>query len=85
MVPDGAGKMDERVASQQSLQSRSLEQAEERSIPDFFPANPLAVSGEVLQMLGLGMHDVEMGGQGRKNRVLRARRQSTAEPVFGLA
>jgi hypothetical protein len=53
--------MDGRVASQQSLQSRSLESAEKRGIPDFFPAHPLARSGEVLQMLWLRMHDVEVG------------------------
>src|SRR5262249_50082029 len=45
---------------------------------------PLGVSGEVLQMLRLGMHDVEMGGPGRENGVLRVGRQSAAKLVFGL-
>jgi hypothetical protein len=53
--------MGERVAGQQSLQSWSLEPAKERGISDFLPTTPLAVPGEVLQMLGLRMHDVEVG------------------------
>jgi hypothetical protein len=53
--------MDERVAGQQSLQSGTVEPREKRAIQDFFPASPLAGSGEVFQMLGLGMHDVEVG------------------------
>jgi len=61
VVPDGPDQMAGVVAGQQSLQSWSLEPAEERAIPDFLPTNPLAVPGEVFQMLGLGMHDVEMG------------------------
>jgi len=61
VVSDGPDQMGERVASQQSLQSWSLEPAEERTIPDFLPTPPLAVPGEVLQMLGLRMHDVEVG------------------------
>jgi hypothetical protein len=61
VVPNGPDQMDERVAGQQSLQSWSLEPAEERAIPDFLPTNPLAVPGEVFQMLGLRMHDVEVG------------------------
>jgi hypothetical protein len=82
VVPDGTDKMDGRVASQQSLQCWSLESAEKCSIPDFFPTTPLAVSGEVLQMLRLGMYDVEMGRPGGANRLLRAGRQSLAEFVF---
>jgi hypothetical protein len=70
------------VAGQQSLQSRAVEQAEKRAIPDFFPTTPLGVSGEVLQMLRLGMHDVEMGRPGRENGVLRTGRQSPAKLVF---
>jgi len=54
-------------------------------IQDFFPKSPLASAGEVLQMLWFGMHDVEMGGQGREKGILRAGRQSAAELVFGLA
>jgi hypothetical protein len=61
VVPDGSDQMGERVAGQQSLQSWSLEPAKERAIPDFLPTNPLAVPGEVFQMLGLRMHDVEVG------------------------
>jgi hypothetical protein len=49
------------VAGQQSLQSRSLESAEECTISDFLPTTPLAVPREVFQMLGLRMHDVEVG------------------------
>jgi hypothetical protein len=74
--------MDERVAGQQPVQSWSLEPAEKRTIPDFLPATPLAVPGEVLQMLRLGMHDVEVGRPGRENGLLRVGRQSLAEPVF---
>jgi hypothetical protein len=61
VVPDGPDQMDERVAGQQSLQSGAVVSAEKRAIQDVFPTNPLAVSGEVLQMLGLRMHDVEVG------------------------
>ena len=38
----------------------ALEPAEKRTIPDVLPTNPLAVPGEVFQMLGLRMHDVEV-------------------------
>ena len=61
MVSDGPDQMDERVAGQQSLQSGTVESGEKRAIQDFFPASPLAGSGEVFQMLGLRMHDVEVG------------------------
>ena len=61
VVPDGPDQMAGVVASQQSLQSGSLEPAEKCAIPDFLPTNPLAVPGEVFQMLGLRMHDVEVG------------------------
>ena len=61
VVSDGPDQMGKRVAGQQPLQPWSLEPAEERAIPDFLPTNPLAVPGEVFQMLGLGMHDVEVG------------------------
>jgi hypothetical protein len=84
VVPDGTGKMAEGVASQQSLQSRSVEPAEKRAISDFLPTAPLALSGEVLQMLRLGMHDVEMGRPGGENGLLRVSRQSPAELVFRL-
>jgi hypothetical protein len=53
--------MDEPVAGQQSLQSGAVESGEKRAIQDFFPASPLARPGEVFQVLGLRMHDVEMG------------------------
>src|SRR5712664_646046 len=76
--------MAEGVASKQSLQSRSMEPAEERDISDFLPTTPLAVSGEVLQMLRLGMHDVEMVRPGGENGLLRVSRQSPAELVFRL-
>jgi hypothetical protein len=84
VVPDGTRKMDGVVASQQSLQSWSVEPAEKRAISDLLPAPPLAGSGEVLQMLRLGMHDVEMGRPRRENGVLRVGRQSLAELVFRL-
>jgi len=84
VVPDGAGTMAVHLASQQSLQSRSLEPAEKRCVSDFLPTPTLAVPGEVLQMLRFGMHDVEMGGQECENRILRAGRQSAAKPVFRL-
>jgi len=70
------------VASQQSLQSWSLEPAEKRTISDFLPTTPLGVSGEVLQMLRLRMYDVEVGRPGRENGLLRVGRQSLAELVF---
>ncbi len=50
-----------RVAGQQSLQSGAVESGEKRAIQDVFPTPPLAGSGEVFQMLGLRMHDVEVG------------------------
>jgi hypothetical protein len=53
--------MDEPVAGQQSLQSGAVESGEKRTIQDFFPASPLAGTGQVFQMLGLRMHDVEVG------------------------
>jgi hypothetical protein len=61
VVPDGSDQVDEPVAGQQSLQSGAVESGEKRTIQDFFPAPPLAGSGEVFQMLGLRMHDVEVG------------------------
>jgi hypothetical protein len=67
------------VAGQQSLQSRAVESAEKRDIPDLFSAAPLAVPGEVFQMLWFGMHDVEMGKPGHENRILRAGRESLAK------
>jgi hypothetical protein len=84
VVSDGARQMAGVVAGQQSLQSRAVESAEKRVFPDFFPTTPLAVSGEVLQMLRFGMHDVEMGRQECKNGILRAGRQSDAKFVFRL-
>ena len=84
VVPDGTRKVDGVVASQQSLQSWPVEPAEKRAISDLLPATPLAGSGEVLQMLWLGMYDVEMGRPGRENGVLRFGRQSRAELVFRL-
>jgi hypothetical protein len=84
VVPDGARQMAGVVAGEQSLQSRAVESAEKRIFPDFFPTTPLAVSGEVLQMLRFGMHDVEMGRQECENRILRAGRQSAAKLVFRL-
>src|SRR5258708_5179804 len=76
--------MAEGVASQQSLQSRSVEPAEKRTVSDLLPTTPLALSGEVLQMLRLRMHDVEMGRPGGENGLLRVSRQSHAELVFRL-
>jgi len=61
VVPDGSDQMDERVAGQQSLQSGAVEPGEKRTIQDFFSTPPLAGPGEVFQMLGLRMHDVEVG------------------------
>jgi hypothetical protein len=61
VVPDGPDQMVEPVASQQSLQSGAVESCEKRAIQDFFPAPPLAGPSEVFQMLGLRMHDVEVG------------------------
>jgi hypothetical protein len=84
VVPDGTRQMAGVVAGQQSLQSRAVESAEKRTIPDFFPAAPLAASGEVLSMFRLGMHDVEMGRQECENGILRLGRQSTAKFVFRL-
>jgi hypothetical protein len=72
------------VASQQSLQSWSLEPVQERTISHVLPTNPLAVSGKVLPLLRLRMHDVEVGGPGRQNGLLRVGRQSIAEFVFRL-
>jgi hypothetical protein len=82
VVPDGPNQMDERVAGQQPLQSWSLEPAKERAIPDFLPTSPLAVPGEVFQVLGLRMHDVEVGGPRCEDGILRAGGQSVAEFAF---
>jgi hypothetical protein len=53
--------MDEPVAGQQSIQSGAVESGEKRAVQDFFPAPSLAGPSEVFQMLGLRMHDVEVG------------------------
>jgi hypothetical protein len=82
VVPDGSDQVDEPVAGQQSLQSGTVESGKKRTIPDFFSAPPLVGSGEVFQMLGLRMHDVEVGGSRCEDRILRAGRQSVAELVF---
>jgi hypothetical protein len=74
--------MDERVAGQQSLQSRAVESVEKRAIQDLFPTHPLVGSGKVFQMLGLRMHDVEVGRSRCEDGILRAGRQSVAELVF---
>jgi hypothetical protein len=74
--------MDECVAGQQSLQPGAVESSEKRTVQDFFPAPPLVGSREVLQMLRLGMHDVEMGRSGCEDGILRVGRQPTAELVF---
>jgi hypothetical protein len=84
VVPDGAGQVAKGVARQQSFQSWSLEPAEKRSVSDFLPTNPLALSGEILQVLWLGMHDVEMGRPGGEDGLLRLSRQSPAKLVFRL-
>jgi hypothetical protein len=84
VVPDGPDQMAGVVAGQQSLQSWSLEPAEKCAISDFLPKYPLALPGEVLQMLRVRMHDVEMGRQGGENGLLRVSRQSPAELVFRL-
>ena len=82
VVPDGPDQMDERVAGQQSLQSGAVESGEKCAIPDFLPTTPLAVSGEVFQMLRLWMHDVEVGRSRCEDGILRAGRQSVADLVF---
>jgi hypothetical protein len=82
VVPDGPGQMAGVMAGQQPFQSRAVESAEKRTIPDFFPTPSLGVSGEVLQMLRLGMYDVEMGRSRCEDGILRAGWESTAELVF---
>jgi hypothetical protein len=74
--------MDECVASQQSLQPWSLEPDKKRILSDLLPTTPLAFSREILQMLRLGMYDVEVGRPGRENGLLWIGRQSLAELVF---
>jgi hypothetical protein len=82
VVSDGARQMDERVAGQQSLQPGAVESREKRTVQDFFPAPPLVGSREVLSMLRLGLHDVEVGRSRCEDGILRARRQPAAEFVF---
>jgi hypothetical protein len=74
--------MDEHVAGEQSLQPGAVESGKKRNVQDFFPAHPLVDSRQVLQMLRLGMHDVEVGRSGSEDGILRAGRQPTAELVF---
>jgi hypothetical protein len=85
VVPNGPRQMDERVAGQQSLQPGAVESGEKRTVQDSFPAHPLAGSREILQMLRLGMHDVEMGRSRSEDGILRVGRQPTPELVFRLA
>jgi hypothetical protein len=61
VVPDGTRAVAIQSCCVQSRQSGSLGPVQERTIPNFFSASPLAVPGEVLQVLWFGMHDVEMG------------------------
>jgi hypothetical protein len=82
VVPDGPDQMAVVVAGQQSLQSGAVVAGEKRPIQDVFPTRPLAGPGEVFQMLGLRMHDVEVGRSGCEDGILRAGRQSVAAPVF---
>jgi hypothetical protein len=70
VVPDGSDQMDEPLAGQQSLQSGAVESGEKRAIQDFFPAPPLAGSGEIFQMLRLRMHDVAVGRSRCEDRIL---------------
>jgi hypothetical protein len=61
VVPDGTRQMDDHVAGQQSLQPGAVESCEKCTVQDFFPAPPLVGAREILQMLRVGMHDVEVG------------------------
>jgi hypothetical protein len=82
VVPDGAHAICGNRLRIQSLKTPSLAPAKERDLSHAVSTNSLVDPREVLQMLRLGMHDVEMGRPGRENGLLRVGRQSTAKLVF---
>jgi hypothetical protein len=68
----------------QPFKSRQVGKAQEPDIHNSVSETPLAVPGEVFQVLRIWVHDVEMGRPGLKDGLLRIGRQSGAEPVLGL-
>jgi hypothetical protein len=61
VVPDGAHTICGNRPAIQSLQTLLVAPAKERDLSHAVSTNSLVVPGEILQMLWLGMHDVEMG------------------------
>ena len=85
VVSNGADQMADPASCVQPFKSRRVGATQKPIIHRSFPAAPLGVPGEVFQMLRIRMHDVEMGGPGRKNGLLRIGRQPAAKPVLGLS
>jgi hypothetical protein len=85
VVSDGADQMAGETPRLQPLKPGSLGPGKKCSIPDSLPSHPLAVPGQVLQVLWLRMHDVALDRPGSQNGFLRAGRKSVPEPVFRLA
>ena len=85
VVSDGADQMADQTSRLQPVESWQVGPAQEPAVHNPFSAPPLGVPGEVLQVLRIGMHDVEMVGSGIENGLLRTGRQSPAEPVLGLS
>jgi hypothetical protein len=84
VVSDGADQMAGETPCLQPLKPGPLGSGKKCSFPDPLPAHPLAVPGQVLQVLRLRMHDVALDRPGSKNGLLRAGWKSAPEPVFGL-
>jgi hypothetical protein len=61
VVSDGSDQVAGQTSCIQPFQSRQVGPVEEPDIRHSFSATPLAIPGEIFQMLRIGMHDVEMG------------------------
>jgi hypothetical protein len=85
VVPNGANTMANQGRGIQSSQSRSGIPFVQCGLPNVFSAFALVFSGEVLQVLGFWMHDVEMGRRKFATRILRAGWESNPDRITGRA
>jgi hypothetical protein len=74
VVSDGADQMANQTSCLQPVKSRQMGPVQEPDIHNTVSTTPLAVPGEILQVLRFGMHDVEMERPGGKNGFLRTGR-----------
>lgn len=75
VVPNGARAMAKQGRCNESCQSGQGISFVQCVLPNVLSASPLVLSGQVFQVLGIRMHDVEMGGWRFGPGILRAGRQ----------